>query len=183
MRDHVQRAIAEVSSALEEIGAEARRPITLEEISDLDDDEGLRSRVALRLLERYGWGDWPSASMPNSHRWWLATDALEAEWANGGLDQFVENYGDSLGRTLTAAIDGYAVLGSPKMARVAGDVLLVVQSEAEHVRRVDFEAGAHTGDALDIYTSESLSRLDSEVTPTGRERAAFVRANPNTFVG
>src|SRR2546423_11057230 len=113
---------------LSEEEAEAARPISHEEIARLDDPERLRSRVALRFLERYGWHQWPDAEMPDVQRCRLATDAFEAEWENGGLSQFVINQGDAGEKTLAWGGEGNGMLGVPTIAGGAARVFAIGQA-------------------------------------------------------
>lgn len=182
IREAAARQVAEWKDASVEADAEAERPITLGEIGEIDDDEHLRGRVALRLLARYGWHLWPDAEMSVMHRGWLATDALEAEWANGGLDQLVDNAGDSAERIIAAAVEGYRMLGVERMAALAADALDTVRSERS--QRAEFEPPPEPGPE-DIISHQSvrLGELDEQVIEAVAERAAFVRANAAHFVG
>jgi hypothetical protein len=163
--------------------AENARPITTDEITRLENEKDLQSRVAGRLLQRYGWSEWPDVEMPELQRRWLAVDFLEAEALNGGVAQFVVNAGDSVEEILIWAAEGYDMLNNPERARVARRILQIVESERALRTEIGSRFSSATDQLLAYEPRTSLGTLDDELTGIGSPLGEFVRAHPAQFVG
>ena len=182
MTDDINAFRQSLDSGFAAMTAQAAQPITADEISRVEDPELLVDRVTLRLLTRYGWHEWPDADIAEVHRRWLAIDALESEWANGGLAQFVMNQGDAVEQVLAWAVDGYLMIGEREMAELARQLLRSVESE--HAIRSDITTMPDARDRYDAYLARTqVTAFDDGVAPTPFSRASFVRTHPSNFVG